>query len=106
MVERRRISGNLVGPRLDQVMNAMGWGARERVTAKIHLLAGHDPRFADLADLDVTSLSRLRHGERACSDIELMALAIVTRRSPTWLCGMSDDEDLTDNELLRLADEL
>ena len=84
-------------------MTEEGWGARARLLAKLELLAQRDPRFADLAGMEPSTLSRIRHGEQICTDVELIALAAALRVSPLWLCGLSDRREPEPEVLLVLA---
>lgn len=102
--KRLRARPTLVAERLDLLLTEWGWGARERLLARIHLLAQRDNRFSALATLKANQISTLRKGNRGCSDLELIALAAACNVSVAWLCGVSDRRD-PDPDLARLLSD-
>jgi hypothetical protein len=86
---RRRVAGNLIWPRLEQILREDGWGARERLLARLHLIAGEYPEFAALGTMRANAISELRH--YVCPDVLLFAVADALNVSAYWLAGLTDD---------------
>ena len=89
--QRRRINRNLVAPRLDELLQELGHGARRDVLAQVHLITAATPGFEALAEMRGNSLSELRHNQRACTDLELVVLAQILKVNIYYLLGLSDD---------------
>ena len=87
---RRRVKGNLIWDRLAQLLDEQSWGARERLLAKLHLIAGQSG-FQPLADMRANAISELK--ENICPDVLLFALADALRVNVYWLAGLSDKRE-------------
>lgn len=65
----------------------------ELLLARLHLQSGR-LGFAELAELDISALSRIRHNQRKASDFEVVAIAEAIGVSVRWLLGLIDDPTL------------
>lgn len=91
MARQRRINRtNLIGPRLDLALSAHGHGSMERLLVQLHLLA-QEPGYQELAHIDRTTLSKIRHGSRGAYDYEVAGLARMLGCTMDWLAGLSDE---------------
>lgn len=89
MAERkRRISGNLIYPRLQELLERDGWGATERLAARLQLLADR-PGFEGLRDIRPNAITELRF--RTCTDKLVVAIALAFNVDIYYLLGMIDD---------------
>lgn len=93
--QRRRIRGNLITERLEILLQERG--SRQRLLAKLHLLAKRVPQLQDLSEMRLSALSELTTEGgtvTTCPDKLLAAIAYCLRVDPNWLLGLKDDPAL------------